>query len=206
MRNWMIAKNGIECPSCRFRFDLWKGGCLHFKCTQCHYNFCGGCKQPFYQGSECAFSDDCGGKGLHAHHTRDCFYYLRDWDVERLQQLLQHNGIEYKSDISEELSGPFEGLFKVQSTTFKMHVVEKTERKEEENTFNEMEDKEFLVRIINANLLDPADLYTDKEMEAELQRWNVTIPEISVEERREAFLQNLQMKIKQEIPLFVNPD
>ncbi|KAM4028734.1 E3 ubiquitin-protein ligase RNF31-like isoform 3-T3 [Anomaloglossus baeobatrachus] len=196
-----LAKNGIECPSCRFRFDLWKGGCLHFKCTQCQYDFCGGCGRPFYQGSECDFSDDCRGKGLHAHHARDCFYYLRDWDVRRLQKLLQQNGIKYKSDRTEELPGPFEGFFKLRSSTFQKNT-EKAESEEDKDS-NE-EDKEYLVKMINTNFLDPADLYTEKEMEAELQRWNLTIPEHCSEGRHEAYLQKLHLKIKQEIPLFVN--
>ncbi|XP_073535634.1 E3 ubiquitin-protein ligase RNF31-like [Phyllobates terribilis] len=199
-----LAKNGIECPSCRFRFDLWKGGCLHFKCTQCQYDFCGGCGRAFYLGSECDFSDDCRGKGLHAHHTRDCFYYLRDWDVWRLQKLLQHNGIEYRSGIPEELPGPLEGLFKLRSSTMKMHTA-KAEGTEEKDS-NEVEDKEYLVKMINANFLDPADLYTEKEMEVELQRWNLTIPENCRENRQGEYLQKLHLKIKQEIPLFLNLD
>lgn len=31
----------------------------------------------------------CRGKGLHCHHPRDCFYYLRDNSVEELQRLLK---------------------------------------------------------------------------------------------------------------------
>ncbi|XP_077126888.1 E3 ubiquitin-protein ligase RNF31-like [Ranitomeya variabilis] len=199
-----LAKNGIECPSCKFRFDLWKGGCLHFKCTQCQYDFCGGCGRAFHQGSECDFSDDCRGRGLHSHHTRNCIYYLRDWDVWRLRKLLQHNGIKYRSGISEELPGPLEGLFKLRSSTFKLHTKKAESR--EEKVSNEIEDKEYLVKMINANFLDPVDLYTGKEMEAELQRWNVTIPENCTADRDEQYLQKLHRKIKQEIPLYVNLD
>ncbi|XP_056378237.1 E3 ubiquitin-protein ligase RNF31-like [Hyla sarda] len=198
-----LARNGIECPSCRFRFDLWKGGCLHFKCTQCQHDFCGGCLKPFYHGSKCGFFDDCDGKGLHAHHTRDCFYYLRDWDVGRLQQLLQHNKIQYKNDITKEQSGSIERFFKLRKTddTHK----EKREEKEDDAS-DEIENKEYLIKIINSNFLDPVDLYTEKEMKVELQRWNITIPENEDEDRQKAYLHNLQTKIKQEIPLAVTLD
>lgn len=31
----------------------------------------------------------CNYTGLHAHHPRDCLFYLRDWEPARLQVLLQ---------------------------------------------------------------------------------------------------------------------
>lgn len=40
-----------DCPKCKFRFFLSKGGCLHFKCTQCQHEFCGGCSRPFRMGT-----------------------------------------------------------------------------------------------------------------------------------------------------------
>uniref|UniRef100_A0A3B4Y4N1 Si:dkey-181m9.8 n=1 Tax=Seriola lalandi dorsalis TaxID=1841481 RepID=A0A3B4Y4N1_SERLL len=77
------------CPNCQFIFSLSKGGCLHFTCSQCQHQFCGGCSQTFTLGAACGFSADCGTKGLHAHHPRDCLYHLRDWSVTRLHLLLQ---------------------------------------------------------------------------------------------------------------------
>ncbi|CAB1325744.1 unnamed protein product [Coregonus sp. 'balchen'] len=85
----LLSRNKIECPKCKFVFYLSKGGCLHFKCTQCQHEFCGGCNRPFKLGAGCDFSAECGSKGLHAHHPRDCLYYLRDWNVPRLHKLLQ---------------------------------------------------------------------------------------------------------------------
>ncbi|XP_039610271.1 E3 ubiquitin-protein ligase lubel-like isoform X2 [Polypterus senegalus] len=95
----LYSRNGIDCPNCRVRFHLSKGGCLHFKCTQCQHEFCGGCRKPFLSGEVCSFSEDCRSKGLHAHHPRNCFYFLRDWDVKRLQHLLnvQHIYTEFGS-------------------------------------------------------------------------------------------------------------
>lgn len=31
----------------------------------------------------------CSYPGLHAHHPRDCLFYLRDWEPQKLQALLQ---------------------------------------------------------------------------------------------------------------------
>lgn len=43
--------------------------------------------------------EECSVSGLHAHHPRDCLFYLRDWEPSRLQALLQvhmqpHTNIE----------------------------------------------------------------------------------------------------------------
>ncbi|KAK1878582.1 E3 ubiquitin-protein ligase RNF31 [Dissostichus eleginoides] len=74
------------CPNCRFQYALSKGGCMHFCCSQCRYQFCSGCNNPFH--TTCAV-DECSVSGLHAHHPRDCLFYLRDWEPSRLQTLLQ---------------------------------------------------------------------------------------------------------------------
>ena len=31
------------------RYDLAKGGCMHFRCPQCGHEFCSGCSEPFMQ-------------------------------------------------------------------------------------------------------------------------------------------------------------
>ena len=38
-----------DCPSCKMRYDLAKGGCMHFRCPQCGHEFCSGCSEPFMQ-------------------------------------------------------------------------------------------------------------------------------------------------------------
>ena len=45
----------------------------------------------------CNLFASCARKGLHAHHPRDCLFYLRDWEPERLQRLLQDNGVDYNA-------------------------------------------------------------------------------------------------------------
>ncbi|XP_075439144.1 E3 ubiquitin-protein ligase RNF31-like isoform X2 [Ascaphus truei] len=203
--NVYLTKNGIDCPCCKFRFDLSKGGCLHFKCTQCRHEFCGGCRRPFKVGSDCGFSPDCHGKGLHAHHSRSCFYYLRDWDIKRLHQLLEQRGIHYKSDLIRKAPGRLKGVCNVMEqweTETRIH----NENMLGDNDVCEADYKEFLVKIINSNSLDPADVYTESEMKAELQRRKLEVPDNQAEESREFYLQSLQMKIKEQIPLDVDYD
>lgn len=37
------------CPHCRFQYALTKGGCMHFSCSQCRYQFCSGCNNPYHK-------------------------------------------------------------------------------------------------------------------------------------------------------------
>lgn len=30
-----LQDNGIDCPKCKFKYSLSRGGCMHFTCTQC---------------------------------------------------------------------------------------------------------------------------------------------------------------------------
>lgn len=64
---------------------------MHFTCTQCKYEFCYGCGKPFTMGARCGLSDYCAKLGLHAHHPRNCLFYLRDKEPHELQTLLQVN-------------------------------------------------------------------------------------------------------------------
>lgn len=62
---------------------------MHFTCTQCKHEFCYGCGKPFMMGAKCGVSEYCGKLGLHAHHPRNCLFYLRDKEPQELQQLLK---------------------------------------------------------------------------------------------------------------------
>ncbi|XP_031570397.1 E3 ubiquitin-protein ligase RNF31-like [Actinia tenebrosa] len=93
-----LKENGIECPNCKFRYDLAKGGCMHFKCNQCSHEFCSGCYQPFRQGNHCPVSNRCAGRGLHAHHPRDCLFFLRDREPEELKKLLDEHNVQYNTE------------------------------------------------------------------------------------------------------------
>ncbi|KYM92698.1 RING finger protein 31, partial [Atta colombica] len=93
-----LADNGIDCPKCKFRYSLSRGGCMHFTCCQCKYEFCCGCGKAFMMGAKCAVSPYCAKLGLHAHHPRNCLFYLRDKEPAQLQQLLRENGINYDTE------------------------------------------------------------------------------------------------------------
>ncbi|KAG8240292.1 hypothetical protein J437_LFUL012769 [Ladona fulva] len=106
----------LSCPHCNSRFALARGGCMHLTCPQCRHEFCSGCGQTFAMGTQCTEEDKanrgneeeeeeglsvavalsrgqgghpCARLGLHAHHPRDCLFYLRDMEVGRLQKLLK---------------------------------------------------------------------------------------------------------------------
>ncbi|XP_029170932.1 uncharacterized protein LOC114940417 isoform X2 [Nylanderia fulva] len=93
-----LADNGIDCPKCKFRYSLSRGGCMHFTCSQCKYEFCCGCGKAFMMGAKCTVSPYCAKLGLHAHHPRNCLFYLRDKEPAQLQQLLKENGIDYDTE------------------------------------------------------------------------------------------------------------
>ncbi|KAJ8406891.1 hypothetical protein AAFF_G00291670 [Aldrovandia affinis] len=200
----LLSSNKIDCPKCKFRFYLSKGGCLHFKCTQCQYEFCGGCKRSFRLGSACDFSAECGAKGLHAHHPRDCLYHLRDWSVPRLLQLLQH----HKVTVSLQPKGKGGGRGGLWQRGL-CSVLEQREigaQREEPcgepaptgySGYCERHYKECLVELINQNHLDPAVLFDRAEMGAELQRWNVPVPQTNPQEPEAEYLQRLRWAVKQ---------
>ncbi|XP_050553788.1 E3 ubiquitin-protein ligase lubel isoform X1 [Spodoptera frugiperda] len=100
-----LRDNGLECPRCHFKYSLSRGGCMHFTCTQCKYEFCYGCGKPFTMGARCGLSDYCAKLGLHAHHPRNCLFYLRDKEPHELQTLLQMNNVTYETNASEGSTG-----------------------------------------------------------------------------------------------------
>uniref|UniRef100_A0A8C3A3Y2 Si:dkey-181m9.8 n=1 Tax=Cyclopterus lumpus TaxID=8103 RepID=A0A8C3A3Y2_CYCLU len=161
----LLSHNSIECPNCQSVFSLSRGGCLHFTCTQCRHQFCGGCSRPFTPGSACSFSADCGTKGLHAHHPRDCLYHLRDWSVPRLHLLLQ-----VESFISQ-----FDDGSRGEETCGRPAL-------HEYKRYCQLHYKERLVELIKRCGADPAVLFNPAEMIAELQRWHVAIPTKKPEE------------------------
>lgn len=56
--------------------------------TQCKHEFCYGCNKDFLMGAKCKVSPYCAKLGLHAHHPRNCLFYLRDKEPHELQSLL----------------------------------------------------------------------------------------------------------------------
>lgn len=61
---------------------------MHLTCPHCGHEFCVGCAKPFMMGTKCQVSAYCEKLGLHAHHPRNCLFYLRDKEPELLEKLL----------------------------------------------------------------------------------------------------------------------
>ncbi|KAF5304457.1 hypothetical protein FQA39_LY09653 [Lamprigera yunnana] len=97
-----LAENGIDCPKCKFKYSLARGGCMHFTCTQCKHEFCYGCGKTFMMGAKCSVGEYCAKLGLHAHHPRNCLFYLRDKEPAELQKLLNEHQIPFDTEAAIE--------------------------------------------------------------------------------------------------------
>ncbi|XP_077411174.1 E3 ubiquitin-protein ligase RNF31-like [Vanacampus margaritifer] len=167
-----LRDNGITCPHCRFQYALTKGGCMHFSCSQCRYQFCSGCNNPYYT-TGCR-TEQCSITGLHAHHPRDCLFYLRDWEAARLQALLKKSGLDFNTEPSDQLQTdtcgvmeqkdeggrPLDSPCGVQTQPGQAGLCEKHYR-------------EYLVSLINAHSLDPAPLYDAHDLIRACERYHV---------------------------------
>lgn len=207
----LLAKNGLECPECKFRYDLARGGCMHFKCTQCGFEFCSGCSQGFRQGAQCQVHQECAHMGLHAHHPRDCLNYLRDRSVEELQELLAKNDVAYDTEIPEEK--------KIGDEPVKCDMMEQKEieggykdehcgRDAPENMAGICQKHylEYLVALINLNGLDPVYLMTADEMVVVYKRKHEEAPPKDDGESDEDYIQRLRQDIRDKFPLPARKD
>ncbi|XP_026887738.2 E3 ubiquitin-protein ligase RNF31 isoform X2 [Electrophorus electricus] len=189
-----LHDNGINCPNCKFQYALAKGGCMHFTCSQCRYEFCCGCNNPFHKRG-CMYAQ-CTVTGLHAHHPRDCLFYLRDWTPARLQALLQMGGVKFNIDpdgttmgcgVMEQKDGAqFDAPCGIQTQEGHAGLCDKHYR-------------EYLVSLINAHLLDPADFFEEGELISACKRHKV-YHDRGEEENDETYHTRLRQKLK-EIPL-----
>uniref|UniRef100_A0A673MGN5 E3 ubiquitin-protein ligase RNF31-like n=1 Tax=Sinocyclocheilus rhinocerous TaxID=307959 RepID=A0A673MGN5_9TELE len=169
-----LRDNGITCPNCRFQYALARGGCMHFSCSQCRYQFCSGCNNPFHTVSSCL----CTVTGLHAHHPRDCLFYLRDWEPARLQALLQQ-----KDEGTLQTDSPCGA----QTQPGQAGLCEKHYR-------------EYLVSLINGHSIDPAPLYAPDELTVACRRYHVDVRQGDGEDER-AYFARLLKKLMDDVPL-----
>uniref|UniRef100_A0A4W4H441 RBR-type E3 ubiquitin transferase n=1 Tax=Electrophorus electricus TaxID=8005 RepID=A0A4W4H441_ELEEL len=185
-----LHDNGINCPNCKFQYALAKGGCMHFTCSQCRYEFCCGCNNPFHKRG-CMYAQ-CTVTGLHAHHPRDCLFYLRDWTPARLQALLQVQKrrqmlCQKGCGVMEQKDGAqFDAPCGIQTQEGHAGLCDKHYR-------------EYLVSLINAHLLDPADFFEEGELISACKRHKV-YHDRGEEENDETYHTRLRQKLK-EIPL-----
>ncbi|OAD62885.1 E3 ubiquitin-protein ligase RNF31 [Eufriesea mexicana] len=170
-----LADNGIDCPKCKFRYSLSRGGCMHFTCSQCKYEFCCGCGKAFMMGAKCLVSPYCAKLGLHAHHPRNCLFYLRDKEPAQLQQLLKDNGIDY------DTQGPAgERKCKVQlqkeTPTGVVDAVCNSDVIEGHAGLCRIHYIEYLVRKIRKTQLEPLPLLNVDDLETCVRRAGVKLP------------------------------
>ncbi|XP_077280045.1 linear Ubiquitin E3 ligase isoform X1 [Temnothorax americanus] len=195
-----LADNGIDCPKCKFRYSLSRGGCMHFTCSQCKYEFCCGCGKAFMMGAKCAVSPYCAKLGLHAHHPRNCLFYLRDKEPAQLQQLLRENDIGYDTE------GPVgERRCKVQlqkeTPTGVVDAVCNSDVVEGHAGLCRQHYVEYLAGLVLKGRLDPVGIFDLNDAKQELRRRGKVPPAKDQEMSERDYLEACIQVVKQEIPL-----
>lgn len=173
-----LSDNGIDCPNCKFKYALARGGCMHFKCYQCGFDFCCGCNQPFKMGEKCGWSPICAKLGLHAHHPRNCLFYLRDKDINELQNLLEEKAVAFNKDPPAHWE-----------KTSKCQVPEQKETSEglRDDICGKCVEAgmaglcrthyiEYLGQLIFRHRIDPLPIFDVDELELVLKRANIRLP------------------------------
>ncbi|XP_060677285.1 E3 ubiquitin-protein ligase RNF31-like isoform X2 [Hemiscyllium ocellatum] len=169
-----LKENGIDCPNCKFRYALAKGGCMHFKCSQCQHEFCSGCYNTFLNKKKCTDPVCRLKETLHAHHPRDCLSYLRDWPVNKLQTLLQRNKVAFDTDPPIGAEPTPGGRCRVMEQREVGDSLTDApcgaEAQDGHAGLCESHYKEYLVSRINSHSLDPAELFSEEELQRHLAR------------------------------------
>lgn len=202
-----LQENGIDCPHCKFSYALARGGCMHFICSQCRHQFCSGCYNTFFHTNNKCTDASCLVKmTLHAHHPRDCLFYLRDWDVDRLQKLLQDNNVVFNTDPPVGTQTAPGGGCRV------LEQKEGLDRLKDEPCGKattagnaglcESHYKEYLVRLINNHTLDPATLYDLNELLIAYSRYLPPgAPQKAPAEDNQIYYARLLRKLTTDVPL-----
>ncbi|XP_013168276.1 PREDICTED: uncharacterized protein LOC106118237 isoform X2 [Papilio xuthus] len=170
-----LKENGLECPRCHFKYSLSRGGCMHFTCTQCKYEFCYGCGKPFMMGARCGLSEYCAKLGLHAHHPRNCLFYLRDKEPHELQTLLQMNNVTYETEPGPGSTGRCPVQLQRETPTGLVDGACGSESSPNNAGLCKMHYVEYLAGLARA--LDPIPIMDVSELVAELRRRALPLPE-----------------------------
>ncbi|CAH2294427.1 E3 ubiquitin- ligase RNF31 isoform X1 [Pelobates cultripes] len=200
-----LQENGITCPHCKFSYALARGGCMHFICSQCRHQFCSGCYNTFHPKNKCTVRSCTVRMSLHAHHPRDCLFYLRDWEVTRLQRLLQMSQVQFNTDPPAGTQAGPGGGCRV------MEQKENLEGLKDEACGKitapgyaglcESHYKEYLVSRINALCLDPCLLYDLGEVVNVCQRYLSAFPPKEGSEDDGGYRDRLVRLLMSEVPL-----
>ncbi|XP_067389169.1 LOW QUALITY PROTEIN: E3 ubiquitin-protein ligase RNF31 [Emydura macquarii macquarii] len=200
-----LQENGIACPKCKFPYALARGGCMHFQCSQCRHHFCSGCYGPFHTKNKCPVPGCPVRQSLHGHHPRDCLFYLRDWDVGRLQRLLQDNGVVFNTEPpTGTRPAPGGGCRVMEQKETLAGLRDEACGKETPPGYAglcQAHYKEYLVSLINARALDPARLYGPAELETVYRRHLGVLPPRTPAEPEDSYRGRLLQKLMDEVPL-----
>ncbi|XP_072169419.1 uncharacterized protein [Diadema setosum] len=200
-----LNENGIECPRCKMRYELAKGGCMHFKCPQCTFEFCCGCNQAMKKGESCMKFASCSRKGLHAHHPRDCLFYMRDLDVAHLKRLLEAHNVEFNTEPPEGADTNADNLCGVMEQKENPDGLEDAKCGRKVSPGNaglcRLHYKEYLVGLINAKSIDPAFVYNIDELKAALGREEIAAPQQRDGETDRNYHSRLLQELQTKVPL-----
>ncbi|XP_063075121.1 E3 ubiquitin-protein ligase RNF31 [Engraulis encrasicolus] len=191
-----LRDNGITCPNCRFQYALARGGCMHFCCSQCRYQFCSGCNNPFH--TTCPVIQ-CSVTGLHAHHPRDCLFYLRDWEPARLQALLQKEEVAFNTDTPPGTQAGLCGVIE-QKVGQQTDSACGAQTQPGQAGLCEKHYTEYLVSLINGHSIDPAPLYNANELLLACRRYQAEEPRREAEDDRTYYSRLLKI-LMDNVPL-----
>ncbi|XP_032573637.1 uncharacterized protein LOC6611441 isoform X7 [Drosophila sechellia] len=207
-----LAQNGIDCPKCKFRYSLARGGCMHFTCTQCKFEFCYGCARPFMMGAKCTVSTYCAKLGLHAHHPRNCLFYLRDKIPLQLQFLLKEQKVRFDTEpmqIKDESSSSSKARAQARCP---IPLQKETPQGLVDTVCNtEVPDKhagmcrthyvEYLAGKVAKAGIDPLPIFDLTDCVQELRRRGIALPERGPWDTDEIYKNMCSEVIKKHIPL-----
>nr|NP_001260160.1 linear ubiquitin E3 ligase, isoform J [Drosophila melanogaster]AGB92696.1 linear ubiquitin E3 ligase, isoform J [Drosophila melanogaster] len=207
-----LAQNGIDCPKCKFRYSLARGGCMHFTCTQCKFEFCYGCARPFMMGAKCTVSTYCAKLGLHAHHPRNCLFYLRDKIPLQLQFLLKEQNVKFDTEpmqIKDESSSSSKARAQARCP---IPLQKETPQGLVDTVCNtEVPDKhagmcrthyvEYLAGKVAKAGIDPLPIFDLTDCVQELRRRGIALPERGPWDTDEIYKNMCSEVIKKHIPL-----
>ncbi|XP_044752367.1 E3 ubiquitin-protein ligase lubel isoform X2 [Coccinella septempunctata] len=201
-----LQENGIDCPKCKFKYSLAKGGCMHFTCTQCKHEFCYGCGKPFMMGAKCGLSAYCGKLGLHAHHPRNCLFYLRDKEPQELQKLLKDHKVAFDTESKsnrEDASSRLKCCIPLQRETPNglIDTVCSNEVLAGQAGLCKLHYIEYLVGLIGRHKLDPVTILDLAEVIQELRRRGKELPERSPSCNDQQYKEICVKIVMEQIPL-----
>uniref|UniRef100_A0A1Y1N3Q0 Uncharacterized protein n=1 Tax=Photinus pyralis TaxID=7054 RepID=A0A1Y1N3Q0_PHOPY len=199
-----LAENGIDCPKCKFRYSLARGGCMHFTCTQCKHEFCYGCGKPFMMGAKCGVSDYCAKLGLHAHHPRNCLFYLRDKEPNELQQLLKEHQIPFDTEVANESSTAILKcvvLLQKETPAGLVDTICSNEVSVGQAGLCRMHYLEYLSLLIRQHKLETISMLSADDLETVVRRAAKRLPPNAWGTPREMYRKRLLQIVKDQIPL-----